>query len=80
MPTPLPRRAAERVNVGLLEEPANDLEELKNRSGLTKTDLINRAISLYAMLYRDVKIDGKELLLADPDRKNIERLRIGFGL
>jgi hypothetical protein len=65
---------AERITVGLIPRVVAELERLQESSGLSKTDLVNRAISLSA--YVDAQIAaGKDLLLRDSNGE-IERLHL----
>jgi predicted Zn-dependent protease len=40
----------ERVNAKLTDEAAEDLRVLRERTGLDKTDIVNRALSVYAFI------------------------------
>jgi Ribbon-helix-helix protein, copG family len=51
----------ERITVVLLPKAAAGLAALRERTGLSKTDLVNRAISLYGL------IDGNTPLIQAPD-------------
>lgn len=54
--------ATERVTVALVPKAASDLQKAVERTGLSKTDIVNRAISLYE--YLDARVsDGAELLV-----------------
>lgn len=55
---------AERITVGLMPKVADDLERMQLSSGLSKTDLVNRAISLAAFMDRQFTA-GNELLIRD---------------
>jgi len=55
---------AERITVALVPKVAEELQRLQNRTNLSKTDLANRAITLYAFI--DAQIDaGREVLIRD---------------
>lgn len=45
-----PRTSTERITVGLIRRNSEDLTRLADETGMTKTDLINRAIGLYALM------------------------------
>jgi hypothetical protein len=52
----------DRVTVALVPKAVGDLQRTVERTGLSKTDIINRAISLYE--YLDARVsDGAELLV-----------------
>ena len=52
---------AERITVGLVPKTADELQTLQDRTGMSKTDLVNRAITLYAFLDAQSE-EGFELL------------------
>jgi len=58
--------ATERVTVALLPKVAADLASLQERTTLSKTDLVNRAISLYEFIDAQLA-DGREVLIRDID-------------
>ena len=57
---------AERVTVGLIAKVTEDLRCLVEDTGLSKTDVINRAISVYAYINKQLS-NGQELVFRDPD-------------
>ena len=65
---------AERITVGLIPRVVAELERLQENSGLSKTDLVNRAISLSAYVAEQTAA-GKDLLLRDSSGE-IERLHL----
>lgn len=64
---------AERITVALIPKAAGDLARLQDRSGLSKTDITNRAISAYEFLDKLWR-DGDELLI----RRGGETLLVTF--
>lgn len=64
---------AERITVGLVPKTAEELRELQEQTGLSKTDLTNRAITLYAFLEAQLRA-GHELLLRR-DTGEVELIR-----
>jgi hypothetical protein len=66
-PTPSP----ERITVALIPKAAGDLQSLQDRTGLSKTDLANRAISLYAFIDAQIRA-GREVLIRDPVTKETQ--------
>jgi hypothetical protein len=66
---------AERITVALIAKAAEDLKRTQERTGFSKTDLINRAISLYAFLDERLA-DGSEILLRDKDTGTTELIRL----
>jgi hypothetical protein len=66
--------AAERVTVTLVPKAAGDLQQAVERTGLSKTDVVNRAVSLYE--YIDARLSrGAELLIRDPKSGQLEQIR-----
>lgn len=55
----------ERVTVSLIPRTAAELARLQEETSLSRTDLINRAISLYAFISKQIEA-GRELALHDP--------------
>jgi len=61
----------ERITVALIPKAAADLQQLQERSGLSKTDLTNRAISLYEFIDAQIR-EGREVLIRDPAKKETQ--------
>jgi uncharacterized protein (DUF342 family) len=59
-----PVRVGERITVALVPKVAEELQRLQARTNLSKTDLTNRAITLYEYI-NDQLSDGKEVLIRD---------------
>jgi hypothetical protein len=55
---------AERITVALVPKVAEELQRLQDRTSLSKTDLANRAITLYEYI-SDQLSAGKEVLIRD---------------
>jgi hypothetical protein len=45
----------ERITVALIRRAAEDLQRLQDRTGLSKTDLVNRSISVYEFVDSEVQ-------------------------
>jgi len=56
----------ERITVTLGPKAAADLALLRERTGLSKTGLVNRAISLYGFLEEQMAA-GRQVLIRPPD-------------
>ena len=67
--------AAERITIALVRQAAADLAELQKRTGLSKTDVVNRAISLYEFIDAQVKA-GNDLLVRDQETKETQVVRL----
>ncbi|MEV4893896.1 hypothetical protein ACIBHY_51580 [Nonomuraea sp. NPDC050547] len=72
--TPTTTAKLERVTVNLTQRAARALEEAVELSGDSKTDIINRALQVYAYLER-IDHDGGKVYVHDPDQEHPERLR-----
>ncbi|MFC4910520.1 hypothetical protein [Actinomadura gamaensis] len=66
--------ARERVTVNLTAKGAAALTELMRLTGDTKTDVINRALSVYAYLEGVIAKDGK-VYVREQDDADLERVR-----
>ena len=58
--------AAGRITVMLAKKAADDLAAVQRRSGLGKTDIVNRALSAWEFLGRQLDA-GAEVLVRYPD-------------
>lgn len=56
--------AAGRITVALIPKAGEDLQRLQERTGLSKTDLANRAIILYEFIDAQLRA-GRDLLVRD---------------
>jgi hypothetical protein len=70
-----PQPPAERITVALIPKAAAELQSLQERSGLSKTDLVNRAISLYEFINAQLH-DGKEVLIRDPAKNETQLVHL----
>ena len=55
---------AERITVALIPKAGADLQHLQDKTGLSKTDLVNRAVSLYEFIEESMRA-GREVLIRD---------------
>jgi hypothetical protein len=65
--------ASDRITVALIPKAAADLASLRERAGLSKTDVVNRAISLYEFIDGEMAA-GREILVRDGDTTAMLRL------
>jgi|HubBroStandDraft_6_1064221.scaffolds.fasta_scaffold00062_27 hypothetical protein len=63
----------ERITVSLIPKASSALAGLGERTGLSKTDLVNRAITLYEFIDSRMA-SGAEILVRDGDRTSIVTL------
>lgn len=54
----------DRVTVALIRKAVDDLQRLQDRTNLSKTDLVNRAITLYEFIEAQLR-GGHDLLVRD---------------
>jgi hypothetical protein len=66
---------AERITVALIPQAAEDLQHLQGRTGLSKTDLVNRAVSLYDFINTQLG-EGRDLLIRDNETEEIQVIRL----
>lgn len=64
--TPSPTASPERITVALIPKAATDLQKLLDRTGLSKTDITNRAITAYEFIEAQINA-GKEVIISDPE-------------
>ncbi len=68
-------RAGERITVALIPKVAEDLQRLQGMTGLSKTDIVNRAISLYEFFQSQKDADSDFIV---KDRKSGETQLVRF--
>jgi hypothetical protein len=57
-----PPPAAARITVSLVPKAAADLQKVHDRTGMPKTDVINRAVSLYEFIEAEIT-QGADLVI-----------------
>jgi hypothetical protein len=57
-------KVAERITVALVPKVAEELQRLQDSTSLSKTDLANRAITLYEFFDAQLR-EGRDLLIRD---------------
>jgi hypothetical protein len=69
------RQTVARITVALVPKAAEDLQHTVERTGLSKTDIVNRALSLYE--YVDARLaDGDELLVRNNETGQVEVIKL----
>ena len=68
---PLP---ADRITVALIPKAGEDLQRLQDRTGLSKTDIVNRAISVYEFIEAEL-LAGHDLIIRDRKTGETQILR-----
>jgi hypothetical protein len=69
------RQQPERITVALIPQSQEDLQQLQDRTSLSKTDLVNRAITLYEFIDSQLRAD-QDLIIRD--RKTGETQLVRF--
>ena len=64
-----------RVTVSLIPKAATELSVLQAQTGMSRTDLVNRAVSLYAM-WSDEVAAGREFKVHDPATGETQSVRV----
>lgn len=70
-----PVKTGERVTVALTARVARELEQLRVMTHLSKTDLVNRALSLY-LFVENLRREDKQLAVYDPETKEFQLVHI----
>lgn len=58
------RLQPDRITVALIPQSSEDLQHLQDRTSLSKTDLVNRAITLYEFIDSQLRA-GQDLIIRD---------------
>jgi hypothetical protein len=70
-----PPQVVDRITVALIPKAAEDLQRLQNRTGLSKTDIANRAITLYEFIDAQLRA-GRDILIRDGSTGETQMVRI----
>ncbi len=65
----------DRITVALVPKASQALQQLMVSTGLSKTDVVNRAISLYEYVDSETQ-EGHEFLLRDPKTGETQIIRL----
>jgi hypothetical protein len=65
---------ADRITVALIPQSADHLQALQGRTGLSKTDIVNRAISLYEFVDSQMRAD-QDLIIRDKKTGETQLIR-----
>ncbi len=69
------QQAAERITVALVPKAGEDLQRLVDRTSLSKTDITNRAITLYEFIDAQLRA-GRDVLIRDNERGETQIVRL----
>lgn len=64
-----------RITVALIPKAAADLETLQKRTGLSKTDIANRALSLYEFIDAQLRA-GRDLIVRDQETGETQLVKL----
>jgi len=67
--------AIDRITVALIPKAAEDLQRLQDRTRLSKTDIANRAITLYEFVDTQLR-SGRDVLIRDNEAGITEIVRL----
>ena len=65
----------DRITVALIPKVSEDLQRLQDRTALSKTDIANRAITLYEFIEAQLRA-GRDILIRDRKTKETQNLLI----
>jgi hypothetical protein len=65
----------ERFIVALIPQVAHDLRQLQERTGLSRTDIMNRAISLYRFIETQLR-ERRDLIIRDQSTGEAQLVRL----
>lgn len=60
--------------MALIPQAADDLQRLQDRTGLSKTDIANRAITLYEFIEAQLRV-GNDLIVRDSETGETQLIR-----
>jgi len=65
----------DRITVSLIPRVRRDLQQLHEATSLSKTDIVNRAISLYEFIEEQLSA-GRDILIRDRDSGEVQRIQL----
>ena len=68
-------QVAERITVALIPKVGDELQRLQDRTSLSKTDIANRAITLYEFIDAQLRA-GRDVLIRDNDTGETQTVRL----
>ena len=69
------RLGTDRITVALIPKASEDLQRLQDRTGLSKTDITNRAITLYEFIDTQLR-EGRDVLIRDNETNETQVVRL----
>jgi hypothetical protein len=68
-------QVVDRITVALIPKAGEDLQRLQDKTGLSKTDIVNRAISLYEFINAQIRA-GRDVLIRDNETHETQTVLI----
>ena len=65
----------DRITVSLIPRARRDLQQLHDKTSLSKTDIVNRAISLYEFIEAQLSA-GRDILIRDGESGEVHVIRL----
>jgi hypothetical protein len=69
------QQVAERITVALVPKVGEELQRLQDRTSLSKTDITNRAITLYEFIDTQLR-EGRDVLIRDNETGETQIVRL----
>jgi hypothetical protein len=66
----------ERITVALIARSAEDLRRTQERTGMSKTDIVNRALTLYEFIDDRLANGSNELIIRDKNTGETELIKL----
>jgi hypothetical protein len=66
-------QGVDRITVALIPKVSEDLQRLQDRTSLSKTDIANRAITLYEFIEAQLRA-GRDILIRDKKTREIQNV------
>ena len=67
--------SVDRITVALIPQASEDLQRLQDRTSLSKTDIANRAITLYEFIDAQMRA-GRDILIRDHETGETQVVRL----
>jgi len=65
----------DRITIGLLPKVSEGLQRLQDKTSMSKTDIVNRAITMYEFIEDQLRV-GRDLLIRDSETQEIQKVMI----
>lgn len=65
----------DRITIGLLPRVSEGLQRLQDETSMSKTDIVNRAVTMYEFIEDQLRA-GRDLLIRDSETQEIQKVMI----